>query len=237
PEVEIGWFLTEVAGFTNTPALLGSVEFVEGEQTSAIGIVHAFVENQGDGWTVTSAYMDRFADEQRLLPASEHPGKSEELNPYLRYMSQTGRRVAEMHVALTSNSALPDFAPEPTRPEDVQRWIGEVVVRAERVFEALKQRRDGIREADRALVDEMLAQRAGLEARLSALLPRNIEILNIRHHGDFHLGQMLIVKDDVFIIDFEGEPRRPLAERRRKAPAARDGAGLMRPIDYSTPAA
>ena len=69
------------------------------------------------------------------------------------------------------------------------------------------------------------------------LLPRDIDGLNIRHHGDFHLGQMLIVKDDVFIIDFEGEPRRTIAERRRKAPAARDVAGLIRSIDYSTTAA
>ncbi len=237
PEIEIGWYLTEVAGFANTPALLGSVEFVEGNQRSAVGIVHAFVENQGDGWTVTSAYLDRFVDEQRLLPAYEQPGKSEEQVPYLRYMSQTGRRVAEMHVALAASSELADFAPEPTRPEDVQRWIDDVMARAERVFEALKQRRDGVREADRSLVDEMLAQRAGLQARLSALLPRNIDGLNIRHHGDFHLGQILIVKDDIFIIDFEGEPRRPLEERRRKAPAARDAAGLIRSIDYSVTAA
>jgi maltose alpha-D-glucosyltransferase/alpha-amylase len=61
--------------------------------------------------------------------------------------------------------------------------------------------------------------------------------MKIRHHGDFHLGQMLIVKDDVFIIDFEGEPRRSLEERRRKAPAARDVAGLLRSIDYSATAA
>ena len=61
--------------------------------------------------------------------------------------------------------------------------------------------------------------------------------MKIRHHGDFHLGQMLIVKDDVFIIDFEGEPRRSLADRRRKAPAARDVAGLIRSIDYSATAA
>jgi maltose alpha-D-glucosyltransferase/alpha-amylase len=237
PEIEVGWFLTEVAGFANIPALLGSVELVEDGQRSAIGIVHAFVANQGDGWTVTSAYLDRFVDEQRLLPASEHPGDSEEQVPYLRYMSQAGRRVAEMHVALAASPELTDFAPEPTQPEDVQRWIGDVMARAERVFEALKQRRDGGREADRPLLDEMLAQRAGLEARLSALLPRNIDAMNIRHHGDFHLGQMLIVKDDIFIIDFEGEPRRPLAERRRKAPAARDVAGLIRSIDYSVTAA
>jgi maltose alpha-D-glucosyltransferase/alpha-amylase len=48
---------------------------------------------------------------------------------------------------------------------------------------------------------------------------------------------MLIVKDDIFIIDFEGEPRRALDERRRKAPAARDVAGLIRSIDYSVTAA
>ena len=60
---------------------------------------------------------------------------------------------------------------------------------------------------------------------------------NIRHHGDFHLGQILIVRDDVFIIDFEGEPRRSLSERRMKAPAARDVAGLIRSIDYSVTSA
>ena len=119
----------------------------------------------------------------------------------------------------------------------MQLWIEDVVARAGRVFDALKQRRDTAREADRALIDQALAQRPTLQDRLAALMPRDIGGLNIRHHGDFHLGQMLIVKDDIFIIDFEGEPRRPLSERRRKAPAARDVAGLIRSIDYSATAA
>jgi maltose alpha-D-glucosyltransferase / alpha-amylase len=237
PEIEIGWYLTEVAGFANTPALLGSVEFVEGGERSAVGIVHEFVENQGDGWTVTAAYLDRFVDDQRLLPASEYPGNSEEQAPYLRYMSQTGRRVAEMHVALAASSQLADFAPEPTRPEDVQRWIGETMAQADRVFDALKQRRDSFREADRPLVDQALAQRDNLHARLRALLPPEIESLSIRHHGDFNLGRILIVKDDIFITGFGGGPRQTLAERRRKAPAARDAAGLIGSIDFSAAAA
>jgi maltose alpha-D-glucosyltransferase / alpha-amylase len=237
PEIEMGRFLTEVAGFANTPALLGTVELIEGDQKCAIAIVHAFVENQGDAWIVTSAYLDRFVDEQRLLARSEHPSESEEQVPYLRYMSQTGRRVAEMHLALASVRELADFAPEATRPEDVQRWIEDVIVRAGRVFDALKQRRDAIREADRPLIDQVLAQQESLRDRLNALLPPGIDGLNIRHHGDFHLGQILIVKDDIFIIDFEGEPRRPLDQRRRKAPAARDVAGLIRSIDYSATAA
>jgi maltose alpha-D-glucosyltransferase/alpha-amylase len=237
PEIEMGRFLTDVAGFANTPALLGSVELVEGNTRSAIAIVHAFVENQGDGWTVTSAYLDRFVDEQRLPATSEHAGESEEQTPYLRYMSQTGRRVAEMHVALASNRDIPDFTPELIKPEDQQRWTNDIMARAERVFDTLTQRRDSFREADRPLVDKFLAQHDVLPDRLKALLPRDGDSLNIRHHGDFHLGQMLIVKDDIFIIDFEGEPRRPHGERRRKAPAARDVAGLIRSIDYSATAA
>jgi maltose alpha-D-glucosyltransferase/alpha-amylase len=112
-----------------------------------------------------------------------------------------------------------------------------VIARAEHVFDTLKQKRETLKESDRLLVDQILAQRAALHDRLCALLPQDIDCLNIRHHGDFHLGQMLIVKDDIFIIDFEGEPRRPLPERRRRAPAARDVAGLIRSIDYSATAA
>jgi maltose alpha-D-glucosyltransferase/alpha-amylase len=237
PEIEVGRFLTEVAGFANTPALLGSAEVIEGDNKSAVAAVHAFIENQGDAWALTSAYLDRFVEEHRLLGTSDHRGPSEEQVPYLRYMTQTGRRVAEMHTALAGSTEFPDFTPEPTRPEDVERWIETALARAERAFDALKQRRDRIRETDRALVDQVLAQRAALPDRLRALLPRDIDGLNIRHHGDFRLGQMLIVKDDIFIIDFEGDRRQPLAERRRKAPAARDIAGLIRSIDYSASAA
>ncbi|MGB8402007.1 maltose alpha-D-glucosyltransferase [Bradyrhizobium sp.] len=237
PEIEIGRFLTEVAGFANTPALLGTVELVEGDRRSAIGTVHAFVPNQGDAWTVSAAYLDRFAEEQRLLQTDHGPAESEDHVSYLRYMSQTGRRVAEMHIALASSKELPEFAPEPTSYEDVQRWIDDIVARTERLFDALRQRRDALKEADRPLVDQLLAQHDGLPLRLKALRPRDSAGLNIRLHGDFHLGQMLIVKDDIFIIDYKGEPRRTVAERRRKAPAARDVAGLIRSIDYSVTAA
>jgi maltose alpha-D-glucosyltransferase/alpha-amylase len=237
PEIEIGRFLTDVAGFANTPALLGSVELSVGEDRSAIATVHAFIENQGDGWTVTSAYLDRFVEEQRLLATSERRGESEEQTPYLRYMSQTGRRIAEMHLALASSKELADFAPEPTQPSDVQQCIDAAAARAERVFDALKQRRDTLREADRLLVDQVLAHRATLHERLKALLPPDIGGLSIRLHGNFDLRRLLIVKDDIFITGFQGEPDRPLADRRHKAPPARDVAGLLRSIDYSATAA
>jgi maltose alpha-D-glucosyltransferase/alpha-amylase len=118
----------------------------------------------------------------------------------------------------------------------VRRWTGEAIARADRLFDTLSQR-DAVREADKPLVERLLAQRDALHDRLSALLPSNIDGLNIRLHGDFRLEQMLIVKDDIFIIGFEGDAGLPLAERRRKAPPARDVAGLIRSIDYSVTAA
>ena len=188
-------------------------------------------------WSVTAAYLDRFVEAHRLLKTSDHPSESDEQTPYLRYMAQTGRRVAEMQMALASRGDIADFSPVRTSAADIQIWIDDLLERANHAFEGMAQRRAALRESDRLLVDQIMAERDRLRERLQALLPNTIDGLNIRHHGDFHLGQMLIVKDDIFIIDFEGEPRRPIHERRRKAPAARDVAGLLRSIDYSVTAA
>jgi maltose alpha-D-glucosyltransferase / alpha-amylase len=237
PEIEIGRFLTEVAGFNNTPAMLGSVELAEGETRSAISVVHALVGNQGDAWTVTAAYLDRFVEEQRLLAASQRPRESEEQAPYLRHMSQIGRRTAEMHLALASAGELVDFVPEANRPADVDCWSEKILCRAERAFDGLRQRRDSLGEADRSSADQVLTLEAGLRDRLKILLPPDTGGLKIRQHGDFHLGRALIVKDDIYITGFKGDLNLPIEERRRKAPAARDVACLIRSIEYSANAA
>ena len=108
---------------------------------------------------------------------------------------------------------------------------------AGRVFDALRQRRDMLKEADRPLADQVLALQPGLPDLLESLLLREADAANIRCHGDLDLNQLLIVKDDIFIVDFEGAPGRSIAERRRKAPVARDVASLIRSIDYSATAA
>jgi maltose alpha-D-glucosyltransferase/alpha-amylase len=236
PAIEVGRFLTEQAHFANTPMLLGTVEFVEGNQHSAVATVHTLIQNQGDGWTVTAAYLDRFVEDQRLLAVNSNRGESDEEAPYLRIMAQAGRRIAELHMALASNAELAAFAPEQVAGEDVRRWTGEAIARADRLLDTLAQR-DAVRETDKPFVDRLLAQRDALHDRLSALLPADIGGLNIRLHGDFRLEQMLIVKDDIFIIGFEGDPAVPFAERQRKAPAARDIAAMIRSIDYSVAAA
>src|SRR4029077_20617933 len=121
--------------------------------------------------------------------SSQHPGESEEQVPYLRHVSQIGRRTAEMHLAFASTSALPDFAPEPIQVADVQRWTEELTSRTERIFHALKEHRDKMSEPDRPLIDQTLAHRAALHGRLTALCPTKILGMNIRQHGDFNLGR------------------------------------------------
>jgi maltose alpha-D-glucosyltransferase / alpha-amylase len=236
PEIEVGRFLTETVPFPHTPPLLGSIELEKSGARSAFAVVHGFVQNQGDAWTVTSHYLDRFVEEQRLLTA-EAAGHSDEEGAYLRRMDQVGRRVAELQLALASRDDIVDFAPEPISANDVRSWTERLLRRAGRAFDDLARRRSELSEDDRQLVDALFSYREALPARLRELLPETVDAMKIRHHGDFHLGQMLIVKDDVFIIDFEGEPRRSIEDRRRKAPAARDVAGLIRSIDYSATAA
>ena len=91
----------------------------------------------------------------------------------------------------------------------------------QRTLDELKRRRADLREADRALVDTLLARRDALPAISVECFRTGIEAFKIRHHGDFHLGQMLVVKEDVFIIDFEGEPRRASrSEGARRRPRA-----------------
>ena len=236
PEIEIGRFLTEQAAFANTPRLIGTVELVEDGQPSAVAVVHRFVENQGDAWGATTAYLDRYAEEQRLLPA-DSSSESQERGAYLRLMGHIGKRLAELQLALASRSDIADFAPEPITEDDLKVWTDRTLERAHRLFEDLPRRRSSLSESDRALTDTLLANADRLPERLNAMLPASIEAMKIRHHGDFHLGQMLIVRDDIFIIDFEGEPRRSLLDRRQKASAARDLAGLIRSVDYSVTAA
>ncbi len=233
PEVEIGRFLTDVAHFQNTPALLGSVELVEGESRSALAVVHAFVWNQGDAWSVTCATLDRFIDEQRMVP-DESANESAETAAMLQRVRQIAKRTAEMHLAFVGNTELPDFVPEPIAADDTARWTDALVARAQNVFALLEHGLTQLAEPASTLARRLLADSDAILEYVESTRHAHVDGIKTRHHGDFHLGQVLIAKDDVYILDFEGEPQRSLEDRRRKEPPARDVAGLLRSIDYAT---
>jgi maltose alpha-D-glucosyltransferase/alpha-amylase len=225
PELEIGRFLTEVADFHNTPPLLAAAEHVgaDGERT-ALAIVQGFVRNQGDGWSYTLDYLDRALEDVRLASPEVLEPSLDRYGIYLQQAATLGRRTAEMHRALATPTDDPAFRVEPMRAADLQAWRAGVRRQAEAAFAALAGSEEG-----RAVLE----RREDILARIDAMTDFTPTSARSRLHGDYHLGQVLVVKDDWFIIDFEGEPARALDERRAKRSPLSDVAGMLRSFDYA----
>jgi len=237
PEVEIGRFLTDVAGYANTPPLLGSLELVDDAGTTTLAAAMGFVLNQGDGWAWTLDYLER--ELEAMLLEVEDEGEPEEAEPfgvYAQLAATLGQRTAELHGAFATPTDDPAFAAEVIDTEDLERWRQGISADITRVDASLKRMRGGLGEAEQSDVDRLLESIPALEERLAALVEAPIDAMKTRLHGDYHLGQVLVSKGDVYILDFEGEPARPMAERRAKMSPLKDVAGMLRSFDYAASA-
>ncbi|WP_370655663.1 maltose alpha-D-glucosyltransferase [Paracraurococcus lichenis] len=227
PEAEVTRHLTEL-GFTNTAPLLGEVVRIAPDGTpNTLMLAQGFVRNQGDGWGWTSDWLHRAVDEAALTDTPpEDPFAG-----YLSFATALGQRLGELHAALARPSEDPAFAPERATEEDRAGWAAGALAQLEPALELLR---------GRALPEDAAPQAQRLLARADALraachrLAQSAEgALKTRVHGDFHLGQVLVAQGDAVIVDFEGEPARPLEERRAKGSPLRDVAGLLRSFDYA----
>jgi len=229
PEAEMSRALTE-RGFANAPTLLGEIVHhpSEGEEESMV-VVQAYIPGEGDAWEWTASLIHRVLDEM----SREDADLGELLAPYEAFARTLGQRLGEMHVVLAQPSEDEAFTPVRSDAGQVSRWINRVGARVEAACDNLALRLDTLPEADRTFAETVLAARDDLLAFVRNACEAGVGALLHRVHGDFHLGQVLVASGDVMIIDFEGEPAQPLAERRAKDSGWRDVAGILRSLDYA----
>ena len=253
PDIEVGAFLTE-HGFANTPAVLGTLEYRSNAENASYsaGILQKFVANRGDAWKYTLDSLSGFFERalarnappevmqgehplhlmERDIPAEAH----QLIGGYVESARLLGQRTAEMHAVLARGQEA-DFAPEPFSAADAEKLYEEMHRQADAAFNVLRQKQSAITGAGAESARELLRLEDRVRERFAKLKDSPINAHRIRFHGDYHLGQVLHTGSDFMIIDFEGEPARPLNERRDKTLALRDVAGMLRSFQYAAYAA
>jgi maltose alpha-D-glucosyltransferase/alpha-amylase len=252
PDVEIGKFLTEHARFPHTPPTAGTIEYVgnDGVQMT-VAILQAYVPNEGDAWNYTMDSLSRFFEHAMARAAGQekptvdfrHPFElaqepvpplaQELLGEYLERSRLLGRRTAEMHLALSGDISDPNFAPEPFTDFYRQGLHHAMVSQTVRSLDLLKARLRTLSPEAQEDARRLLERASDVKQRFATIRNKRIFALRIRHHGDYHLGQVLFTGKDFLIIDFEGEPARALSERRIKRSPLRDVAGMLRSFQYA----
>jgi maltose alpha-D-glucosyltransferase/alpha-amylase len=234
PEIEIGRFLTEVAGFENTPAYLGSLERTSGEgELTALATALSWVPNQGDGWNYTLGWLQRFLDDEALASLGAQGDANALFADYVALAETLGRRTAELHRALAPDGGDPAFAAEPITMDDMKAWANLALEQHDLATHALRRALPGLEGGHARRAEVILGNHDLIRRRIAGLAAKPVDALKTRIHGDYHLGQVLVSHNDFFIIDFEGEPSRPLDQRRRKSSPLKDVAGMLRSFDYA----
>jgi len=251
PDLEIGQMLTEKR-FSHAAQIAGAIELrMNHDEPMTIAILQKYIPNQGDAWRYARECLDQYfnnvpghalpglpaafaADLLDEAPSEESAGL---LGDFLKSARLLGQRTAEMHLCLASEQNLPEFKPEVFTKlyqralfQSVRTQVGKVLPLLQRQFNRLP-------ESLWPLAVYVLEHETELMVRLVKLLEVKISALRIRCHGDYHLGQVLFTGSDFMIIDFEGEPLRPITERRIKRSALRDVAGMLRSFQYAAYAA
>jgi maltose alpha-D-glucosyltransferase/alpha-amylase len=256
PEVEIGEHLTTHTAFRRTPQLAAWLEYEgAGEAVAHVGVAQQFLKSQADGWTHALGELNRYYEEIQVRPApgpelldsrsalalaaDPVPGALYEVTgAYIDSAQVLGRRTAELHLALIADTRTQPFALEPFSREHYERLLADAVGQARAAEETLARvpLPDGTAAAGTLALEHTRQLLRGL-LDAQARKPFDATTSRSRIHGDYHLGQVLWSEGDFYILDFEGEPARPVAERRDKESPLKDVAGMLRSFNYAAYAA
>ncbi len=253
PDLEIGRFLTERTNFQNVSRVAGAVSYEpERGESQTLALLQEYVPHEGDAWTFTQDALERYFEDVLSRPAVQRrpDGRghqplarldaelprlaTETIGPYLEFARLLGQRTAELHVALASRSDDPEMVPEPFTPMFRRSLYQTSRTRADRALELLKKRLTRLPEEVHADARHVLGLRDLIDQRLRAVVDQKVRGMRIRCHCDYHLGQVLFTGKDFVIMDFEGDPARPISERRLKRSPLRDVGGMLRSFHHAS---
>jgi maltose alpha-D-glucosyltransferase/alpha-amylase len=251
PELEIGRFLTEKTDFIHVPPLAGALEYYQpNARPVSLAIVQGFVPNEGDAWQYTQTSLDSYFQHVLAQPSLAKPPlykqnllslmgeipavAKEAIGSYLVSVQLLGQRTAELHVALASDPDDPDFAAEPFSFTYQASLYQSMRSQTVRTLQLLREKLPGLPEDIKETARNVSELENQIIQRYHQIEHQNIEAMRTRYHGDYHLGQVLYTGKDFTIIDFEGEPSRPLSERRLKRSPLLDVAGMIRSFNYAS---
>jgi maltose alpha-D-glucosyltransferase/alpha-amylase len=250
PDVEIGRVLTE-RSFARVPALVGTIDYLSpGEPPASIAMLQRYVWNQGNGWQVTVNDLGRYLERASATPpprASADEVQSwlrsgradppayvvEAIRAYLATADVIGRRTGELHAELAA-ATHPAFAAEPFTAAEIERTAATMRTHAREQLRLLERSAGSLDEKRRPMAMELLSRGDVIDRAFDGVARISDGGRVMRCHGDYHLGQILVTEGDIAILDFEGEPGRPLAERRAKRSPLRDVAGMLRSFGYAS---
>ena len=253
PDLEIISFLSDQAHFKYVPPFVGAVEWRYSNDGIVLGMMQEMVENNGDAWTYMLDRLDDFNEKvlshvtiaQPLPPqvgSITNPVSYDEVPEGIREFIdvtlaeravQLGIRTGEMHLALATGYNLSAFKPEDYSLHYQRSLFSGLQSLVRSTFQNLTRNLSNVSEDVQHEAADVLSLKDDILALFRNIYKRKIDVVKIRIHGDYHLGQVLFTGKDFVITDFEGEPARSYSERRLKRSPLRDIAGMVRSFHYA----